>query len=83
MITFYDTIDYRCRQPMQPQVAKLVINELVENTNKPHRPLTHCRTTRYIVIGTQYGYIHTTAGDVRTWRTYSGAHKAKQRYVPL
>ncbi len=38
---------------------------------------------RFIVIGTAYGYWHTTGGDVRTWKTASGARKAAKRYVPL
>lgn len=38
---------------------------------------------RFCVVGTQYGYWHTTSGDVRTWATASGARKAARRYVPL
>lgn len=36
---------------------------------------------RYIVIGTAYGYLHTTAGDMRTWNSRSGAAKAAARYA--
>jgi hypothetical protein len=37
----------------------------------------------YAVCGTAYGYLHTTAGDVRTWGSYSGARKAAKAYQPL
>lgn len=37
---------------------------------------------RYAVCGTEYGYLHTTAGDVRTWGSYSGARKAAKAYQP-
>ena len=51
----------------KPQVAKFVVGNNV----------------RYIVIGTDYGYLRTTGGDIRTWKSYSGAWKAVQRYLPL
>jgi hypothetical protein len=35
---------------------------------------------RYIVIGTEYGYIHTSGGDVRTWGSYSGAYRFAKQY---
>lgn len=35
---------------------------------------------RYAIVGTMYGFLHTTAGDVRTWGTYSGAYKAAIKY---
>lgn len=38
---------------------------------------------RFCVIGTQYGYLHTSGGDIRTWQTASGARKAAKRYIPL
>lgn len=37
----------------------------------------------YAVCGTQYGYLHTTSGDVRVWNSYSGAYKVMRAYVPL
>jgi len=40
-------------------------------------------SVRFAVCGTEYGYLHTTAGDVRTWGSYSGAHKAAKAYQPL
>lgn len=38
---------------------------------------------RYCVIGTQYGYLHTSGGYIRTWGSVSGARKAIARYVPF
>jgi hypothetical protein len=37
----------------------------------------------YAVCGTEYGYLHTTGGCVRVWRSYSGAYKAMRKYIPL
>ena len=68
MITFETGIDARCRLPKAPEVARFVM---------------HPNCVAYCVIGTQYGYWHTTGGDVRTWRTYSGARRALKRYVPI
>jgi hypothetical protein len=36
---------------------------------------------RYIVIGTDYGYIHTIGGDIRTWKSYSGARRFAAKYI--
>ena len=66
LITFTQGIDHRCRELKTPTVARLLV------AGAQHR---------YIVIGTEYGYLHTTGGDVRTWRSYSGAYKAAKRYV--
>lgn len=35
----------------------------------------------YCVIGTSYGYLHTSAGDIRTWKSASGARKAAKTYA--
>ncbi len=35
----------------------------------------------YCVIGTSYGYLHTSAGDIRTWKSASGARKAAKAYA--
>ena len=70
MITFENGIDIRAREPAKPTVARFAMGD-------------KDKTYRYIVIGTAYGYLHTTAGDVRTWRSYSGARRACNRYVPL
>ena len=35
----------------------------------------------FAVFGTNYGYLHTVQGNMRLWKTYSGAHKAAKRYV--
>ncbi len=37
----------------------------------------------YCVIGTAYGYLHNSSGDIRTWKTASGARRAAKAYVPL
>lgn len=68
MITFENGMDIRCRQAAGPAVAKFHMGNSVY---------------RYIVIGTQYGYIHTSGGDVRTWKSYSGAYKFMKSYIPL
>lgn len=68
MITFENGIDLRCRQAAKPTVAKFRIV---------------AEKYAYVVIGTAYGYWHTSAGDVRTWATYSGARRAALRYEPL
>jgi hypothetical protein len=38
---------------------------------------------RYVVCGTDYGFLHTTSGDVRTWRSYSGARRVARNYRPF
>jgi hypothetical protein len=65
MIEFKSGIDARARAPKQPTVAKFWV------TNDK---LAYC------VIGTDYGYIHTSAGDVRVWNSRSGAYKAAKDY---
>lgn len=37
----------------------------------------------YAVVGTDYGYLHTSGGDVRVWNSYSGAYKAMRKYSPF
>lgn len=68
LITFDKGIDARCRIPARPTVARFNLSN---------------GAYRFIVIGTQYGYLRTTGGDVRTWRTYSGARRSALRYVSL
>lgn len=68
LITFDKGIDARSRIPARPTVARFDFGD---------------GTYRFIVIGTQYGYWRTIGGDVRTWRTYSGARRAALRYVAL
>ena len=36
---------------------------------------------RFCVIGTDYGYLHTSGGDIRTWGSYSGARRAARDYL--
>jgi hypothetical protein len=66
MITFRDGIDIRSREPKKPTVAKFYLNR---------------EEYAYCVIGTAYGHIHTTGGDVRVWKSKSGAYKAARDYV--
>lgn len=66
MITFESGIDIRCRAPNVPTVARIRITG---------------NSYKYCVIGTEYGYLHTTSGDVRVWASYSGAHKAARNYL--
>lgn len=68
LITFEHGMDYRARLPDRPTVARFNMGNGLY---------------RFIVIGTQYGYIHTRGGDVRTWRTYSGARRAAIGYQPF
>jgi hypothetical protein len=68
MITFEHGLDTRTRRQSKPTVARIRV------TGTQYR---------YCVIGTDYGHIHTTAGDVRTWGSYGGAHKAAKRYVGI
>lgn len=68
MITFEKGIDIRCRQQPSPCIAKLNIGS---------------GDYRYIIIGTDYGYIHTSGGNVRTWKTYSGAYKFIRKYQQI
>ncbi|QXV72201.1 hypothetical protein Acf1_00004 [Acidovorax phage ACF1] len=69
MITFENGIDSRAREAKKPTVARL--------------NLGGSAGCRYMVIGTNYGYIHTTGGDVRTWKSKSGAYRAARNYVGL
>lgn len=59
MIAFENGMDGRTRE-VPPQVARFHMGD---------------GTYRYVCIGTDYGYIHTTGGDVRTWGSYSGARR--------
>jgi hypothetical protein len=68
MLHFKNGLDIRTRQQSAPCVAKFDI-----------RP----GLTVFIVIGTQYGHIHTRGGDVRTWRSYSGARRFLRSYQEL
>lgn len=69
MITFENGIERRiCDTLKTPTVAKFHMGN---------------GKYRFVVIGTNYGYIHTTGGDVRTWGSYSGARRAAKLYVGL
>lgn len=81
MITFESGIDIRCRGAAKPTVAKI----RTDNPNDVFRQIAlrngALPVYRFCVIGTDYGHIHTTGGDVRTWRSYSGARRAANKYV--
>jgi hypothetical protein len=68
LITFYGGFDSRIRDITVPTVARLAAR-FGEHTE-----------TKYVVVGTAYWYIHTSAGDIRTWNSYSGARKAARNY---
>lgn len=68
MITFENGLDIRTRQQAKPTVARFHIGG---------------GEYAFIVIGTAYGHIHTTGGDIRTWRSYSGAQRFARAYQPL
>ena len=68
MLTFDNGMDIRCRQVTRAQVARF---------------RTHGNNFEFVIIGTQYGYIHTSGGDVRTWKTANGARRFLRKYVPL
>ena len=36
---------------------------------------------RYCLVGCAYGYLHDTSGNIRTWKSYSGAARIKRLYV--
>lgn len=68
MIIFENGLDIRTRQQVKPCVAKFHVSN-----GEYH----------YIVIGTDYGHTHTSGGDVRTWKSYSGAYKFLKQYSPF
>jgi hypothetical protein len=53
-----------------------------QKTAKPKR-VTFGGKQEYVVVGTAYGYLRNIHGDIRTWKTYSGAAKAAKKYVPF
>lgn len=68
MITFETGLDIRAREVDSPTVARFHVGGGVY---------------RFCVIGTAYGYWHTIGGDVRVWKTASGARRAASRYVGI
>lgn len=65
MLTFEQGMDIRCREVTKSQVTKFAMGD---------------GSYRYVIIGTEYGFIHTTAGDVRTWLSASGARRFLAHY---
>jgi hypothetical protein len=68
MVTFENGMDIRCREVPSAQVARFKVSS---------------DTFAFVIIGTQYGYIHTSGGDVRTWKTAKGARRFLRSYTPL
>jgi hypothetical protein len=66
MITFENDLDIRTREQSAPCVARFAVGD---------------GTYRFIVIGTDYGHIHLTSGDVRTWKTRAAAQRYCREYV--
>ena len=66
MLTFENGLDIRTRKQNKPCIAKFHVG----NGNY-----------QYVIIGTEYGHIHTISGDVRTWGSYSGAYKFLNKYL--
>ncbi len=44
-------------------------------------PETDVVQIRYAVIGTDYGWLHNSAGDIRFWKSASGARRAAKQYA--
>jgi len=65
MITFTNGLDSRTREAA-PQIARFYVT---------------ANDAQYCIIGTDYGHIHTTGGDVRTWRSQSGARRFLRHYL--
>lgn len=76
MLTYHEFIDATCRSLPTPCVARVLMSPLPSHVQGPPKPY-------YVIVGTQYGYMRTTGGDLRTWRTVSGARRALARYTPL
>lgn len=57
--------DYRIREG-EPRAARIIFRD---------------GETRYFVAGTEYGYLHTTGGDLRTWKTASAARRKAKQYT--
>lgn len=72
----------------QPRVAKMVLcSNWIHGGFITYAKLCKCREefnyNRYAVIGTNYGFLHTTSGDIATWKTASGARHAAKRYMQI
>jgi hypothetical protein len=77
MFTFINHLDARLHGAA-PQVARIELTMRTYATDSI--VATDTTVTKYICIGTEYNYIHTSSGDVRTWDSYSGARKFLVRY---
>lgn len=75
MITFDAFLDHRTREQDKPCIAKLKLHSY----SAMYGAFTN---TYYIIIGTEYGALHKTNGDLYTWDTYGGAYKALNKKFP-
>lgn len=75
MQDFYGAIDIRCREG-EPRVARFHSAVPFITPKIYYEPV-------YIIVGTNYGYIHTAGGDIRTWETASGAYRFLKQYEPF
>lgn len=65
---FRNGMDALCRDYTKPTVARFWVTP---------------SELRFAVVGTDYGPLHTIGGNVRTWKSYSGARRAARAYRPL
>lgn len=65
MIVFKNGLDYRTHEVTTPTVARYEITSDI---------------TKFIVIGAKYGALHKLSGGLKTWKSYSGARRAANKY---
>lgn len=65
------------RKLNKPQVARLHLdaNSQYFTPYKDSQNAYKVILERFIIVGTVYGCLRTTGGDIRTWTSYSGAYK--------
>ncbi len=68
MLVFENGLDIRSRTAPAPEVAKFHVGN---------------GKYEFIVIGTQYGHIYTSLGDIRTWKTAGSARRFARNYKPF
>jgi hypothetical protein len=78
---------YRQQRSMDSDSTKVGMKTTDIDIRKP--PIRVVHTPSYLgvrewcIAGTGYGYYHTTSGTIRTWKTYSGAHKWLKKVYEL
>ena len=60
MLTFETGLDIRAREASKPTIARFNMGNGIY---------------KYCIVGTDYGHIHISSGDVRVWGSYQGAYK--------